>query len=350
MKKFFLIALLISIAFVSCDVTEVSDTSAVGGDWLVPSNEVFDGGPGRDGIPSVDNPKFINQTQATFMNENDLIIGIKVGNEVRGYPHPVLDWHEITNDEIGSEKFAITYCPLTGSAIGWDRVIDGRETTFGVSGLLYNTNLIPYDRLTQSNWSQMRLQSVNGDFIGKFIEPIHVIETSWTTWKSMFPDAKVMSTETGTARDYGDFPYGDYRTNNQRLLFPVNNNDSRLPGKDRVLGLLVGNIATAYNINDFGTLTVTNESLEGTPIVVAGSGNDNFAVAYERKLDSGEILELTPLENEYPVIMTDSEGNKWDVFGVAVEGNRQGTRLKPTISFISYWFAWAAFYPHTGVR
>ncbi|MEM6806653.1 MAG: DUF3179 domain-containing (seleno)protein, partial [Bacteroidota bacterium] len=129
-------------------------------DWLVPQDEVFDGGPGKDGIPSIDEPRFIDADAANFISENDLVVGYADGNEAKAYPHVILDWHEIVNDETNNFPHAIVYCPLTGSATGWERTIDGKKTTFGVSGLLYNTNIIPYDRETDSNWSQMSLKCV----------------------------------------------------------------------------------------------------------------------------------------------------------------------------------------------
>ena len=127
-----------------------------GGVWSIPNEQVLDGGPGKDGIPSVDNPIFYDISQNTVYEEEDLVVGYKRDTAARAYPHVVLDWHEIVNDEINGFPMTITYCPLTGTAIGWDRTIDGNVTTFGVSGLLYNSNLIPYDRRTNSNWSQMQ--------------------------------------------------------------------------------------------------------------------------------------------------------------------------------------------------
>ena len=117
----------------SCDVL---DSSSVSGEWLIPKDQVFDGGPGRDGIPSVDSPQFTNVNNASYLQDNDLVIGIKIGGTIRAYPHPILDWHEIVNDDINGQKTAITYCPLTGSAIAWKRQGLVSNSTFGVSGLL----------------------------------------------------------------------------------------------------------------------------------------------------------------------------------------------------------------------
>ncbi len=323
-------------------------TSTTEGDWLIPQSEVLDGGPGRDGIPAVDEPTFTTPEAAgSYMLDDDLVLGLKIGNEIRAYSHPVLDWHEIINDEVNGLKIAVTYCPLTGTGIGWDRMIDGEETTFGVSGLLYNTNLIPFDRKTASNWSQMELRAVNGPLAGQDVRTYHLVETTWKTWKDMYPDTKIISTNTGFNRSYGVYPYGGYRTQ-ENLLFPIDNDDQRLPRKTRVLGVIVNGSAKAYPITYFKTDTTEIHTVQdvfsGKELIVVGSESLNFAVAFERRLPDGTLLEFQPLENALPAVMQDAEGNTWDTFGEAISGPRAGQKLTPTRSYIGYWFAWGAFF------
>jgi hypothetical protein len=345
-RKFYLSAFLILVSISSCDILDTSDVS---GEWLIPKDEVFDGGPGRDGIPSIDNPQFTNVTNASYLNDNDLVIGLKIDGVIRAYPHPILDWHEIVNDELSGTKIALTYCPLTGSAIAWNRDGLAGGSTFGVSGLLFNSNLIPYDRGSQSNWSQMMVRSVNGNLIGKEIETTQVLETTYKTWREMYPGSKILSTNTGFSRSYGTYPYGGYRTNND-LLFPVNFEDNRLHKKARVLGLIAGEISIAYPISSFGNdVAVVNSDFGGLKHVVIASEGKNFAIAFNRKHDDGTVLEFTAVQNELPIVMTDNEGNKWDIFGEATDGPRKGTKLSLTKSFIAYWFAWAAFYSNTTI-
>jgi len=318
--------------------------------WLIPVEEVFDGGPGKDGIPSIDNPKFKPLHEVNYLLDDDLVVGIKIGDEIRAYPHPILDWHEIVNDEIDGKQFSVTYCPLTGSAITWDRVIEGNRTTFGVSGLLYNSNLIAYDRATDSYWSQMLLQAVHGPRIEKFVDLIPIIETSWTTWKELYPDSKVLSRETGFSRQYGNYPYGDYRES-ERLIFPVSNDDRRLHRKARVIGTLGKGDRRVFEIDKFpDTLHTVNDTFLNVPYVTIGSSGLNIIASYKRKLEDGTVLEFKPVQNRLPVIMEDQEGTKWDVFGSAVEGPRTGTQLEHTNGYIAYWFAWAAFYPNTTIH
>lgn len=324
--------------------------NASSGEWLIPQNEVFDGGPGKDGIPAINNPSYISANSVTYLNDNDLVIAIKIDDEIRVYPHPILDWHEIINDGIGDNKFSITYCPLTGSGIAYNRILNGKETTFGVSGLLYNTNLIPYDRATNSNWSQMKLQSVNGDLIAAFVETLPIIETSWKTIKEYYPDSKVVSTNTGYSRSYGLYPYGDYKTNNNLLLFPVSNNDSRLPRKERVLGVLVNETAKAFRFNNENeNLSLTQSSIEEIDIVILGSRKDNFMAAYQNTLEDGKSVNLKTIENSLPLVMEDQFNNKYDLLGTVIEGTDQGKKLKSVTQFIAYWFAWVAFYPETTI-
>ena len=140
--------------------------SADSGEWLIPKDEVRDGGPGRDGIPALSTPQFITAQEAAFLTGNNLVLGFADGSDVRACLHDILDWHEIINDETANHSIAVIYCPLTGTGIGWNRNVAGTKTTFGVFGLLYNSNIIPCDRSTNSNWSQLLLKSVNGDLIG----------------------------------------------------------------------------------------------------------------------------------------------------------------------------------------
>jgi hypothetical protein len=314
--------------------------------WSIPLSEVFDGGPGKDGIPALTEPDFILADEADYLEDDDLVIGFVQGDEARAYPHRILDWHEIINDQVGEVNIAVTYCPLTGTGIGWNREINGSVTTFGVSGLLYNSNLIPYDRLTDSNWSQILLECVNGAKRGSSVETYPLVETTWLSWKLMYPSTKVVSTETGYSRDYGRYPYGSYRTQDDFLIFPVSNTDDRLSNKERVHGVIYPGSTRVYPLSVFGdNVTVIQEKINSRNIVVTGSESENFVVSYFSDLNGGISLSFSPVQNQYPVIMTDQEGNSWDVFGTAVSGPRTGEQLEHARSFMAYWFSLAAFYP-----
>ena len=314
--------------------------------WSIPLDEVFDGGPGKDGIPALEEPEFISAGAADYLSDDDLVLGFLHGGEARAYPHDILDWHEIINDQVGDVSISITYCPLTGTGIGWNREINGNVTTFGVSGLLYNSNLIPYDRATDSNWSQMRLDCVNGKLKGSEVETFPLIETSWLTWKEMYPTTLVVSENTGHNRDYGGYPYGNYRTSDSYLIFPVANEDDRIPNKERVLGILQSGSIRVYRFSAFAdTVTVISDKLEGRDFVIVGNSEDNFMLAFHNDPGDGSILSFSAVQGQYPVVMTDGEGNMWDVNGMAVAGPRKDSRLGIASSFMGYWFSFAAFYP-----
>ena len=213
------------------DAPPPEDPNEVKTRWDVPGGggEIIRGCLGFDCIPSLQDPQLISLEAATYLNEDDLVLGLVVGNEVRAYPHRILDWHEIINQYLGSNQIAVTYCPLTGSGVAIDvSRTAGDDRGFGVSGFLYNNNLIPYDRVTFSNWSQMYLRCVNGILRGRLMVTVPLIETTWKTWKKMFPNSKVVSNITGFDRPYDIFPYGNYKTD-PFLLFPITRNDARLP-------------------------------------------------------------------------------------------------------------------------
>lgn len=354
--KISLIITAIFILFFTCGqdndptvVTPGGDT-LFSGDWSIDKNKVKSGGPGVDGIPALENPNMITIQEATYLSDNDLVIGYKVGSDIRAYPHKILDWHEIINDEIGGQKVAITYCPLTGTTIAWDRNIDGGTTTFGVSGLLFNSNLIPYDRKTGSAWSQMKMESVNGKVIGTIIDTYPTVETTWKTWKKMYPETIVVSTNTGISRNYASFPYfsngKDYRID-PFLIFPIDIDDDRLPRKERVLGVIVNNKARAYKLADMTSpVTVVQDEFNGESLVIIGSQEKNYIVSYKSQLDDNTKLTFTAIENSEPTVMKDNEGNEWNVFGEAISGDRKGQKLLSTTSYIGYWFAWGTFYPN----
>ena len=346
-QNFNFILLLFITFFISCSTSQESV-------WLVPNDEVLGGGVGKDGIPSVDNPKFETVANTTYLQDEDLVVGFKNGNTVRVYSHRVLDWHEIINDEVEAISIAITYCPLTGTAIGWDREIEGSISTFGVSGKLYNSNLIPYDRKTDSNWSQMRLDCINGKLIGEAVKTHQIIETTYGTIKEMFPNAEVITTETGFNRDYTVYPYinaqgEDYRVDGW-MLFNVDVFDFRLPRKERVLGVINNGEARAYQFElfDENEISVIQDTLGGEDIVIIGSEIKNFIVAFSRTLADGTKLDFSSTMTTEGIVR-DHEDNVWNIFGEAISGPRTGQKLQNVESFIGYWVAWSAFYHDLGI-
>lgn len=313
--------------------------------WLIPQNEVRDGGPGKDGIPAITGPDFIVASEVSYLRDNDLVLGFADGDDIRAYPHSILDWHEIINDNTKNHSLAVIYCPLTGTGMGWNRIIDEKETTFGVSGLLYNSNIIPYDRETDSNWSQLFLKSVNGELKGTAAKTYNLLETSWKTWNEMYPASKVVSAKTGFNRDYGRYPYGSYKTNDN-LIFPVGNKDERLHRKKRVLGVIIDERAKAYRFNESTSENkVTVDTFQNMKLVIISNSSKNFMVAFQRTLNDGTELSFEAVQENLPLVLIDNEGTGWDVFGRGISGPRTGEQLNTVPQMMGYWFSFAAFYP-----
>ncbi len=318
--------------------------------WLVDTDFVLDGGPGKDGIPALDNPTYVAADQANFIQESDLVIGININNQIRAYPHAILNWHEVANVQTGDDYHVLSYCPLTGSAGLWAVPDSFGNKTFGVSGLLFNSNLIMYDRETDSNWPQMFAQSANGSLIGTRPEILPVIETTWATWRSMYPNTTVLSDDTGFSRNYNSYPYGSYLTDSN-LLFAVSETDDRLHPKTRVLGISDSSTNKVYEIANFATnVQVINEDSNSSPYVVIGSSSLNFAIAFDSTTADSTVLTFTALDSALPIVMQDNEGNQWDIFGTAVSGPRMGEQLTMRSDFIAFWFSWVPLYPNPDIH
>jgi len=336
------------------DASHGPDNPEIIAGFSVPPSQIADGGPGVDGIPSIDNPIFTQVFGPQLVFPNDLVVGIKIGDDVRAYPHTILDWHEIVNDRFAidgqQQPVTLSYCPLTGSAMLWKGNMESSDPTFGTSGLLYNSNLILYDRETFSIWSQMLEQGINAAERLTIPDRLQVVETTWSTWQEMYPQTTLMTQDTGFSRPYGLYPYGTFKIDNS-LLFNVNNSgDSRLHRKERVVGINVGSSSKVYPISSFASIITTlNDNVGGMDVVITGSSSQNFGVIFNRQLEDCTVLDFSPVLDQLPVVMTDNEGTQWDVFGVAVSGPRAGTQLQKTNSYIAYWFAWTAFFPNADI-
>lgn len=314
------------------------------GRWLIPTADVVDGGPGRDGIPALDEPLFEAAATIMSLQPTDLVIVVRDGDQVKAYPEDIMDYHEIVNDGPDNDPFVVSYCPLTASALAWKGRAGDVDPTYGVSGLLFNSNLMLFDRESESVWSQMLQLSVTGERIGQRPEVVQVLETTFATLQSLYPEALVMTRDTGHFRFYDDYPYGLYREVSD-LLFPVSRTDNRLHAKERAIGIHADDRAKVYQIAGFGEATQTiNDQFGNQSIVVVGNSSLDLAAIYSRQLADGTILSFDPVQDDLPNVMTDAEGNVWDVFGTAVAGPRTGEQLESVQSYTAMWFAWAAHF------
>ena len=229
------------------------DTSA---EWRIPTAYVGQG-TGFDGIPALDTPPFmtynpmsIDPDDPFYMEDDDLVIVVSQNGETKVYPHKILDWHEVINDEVGGTPITVTYCPLTGTGKVWKRSTADTDAGFGVSGLLYNSNLLVFDRLTESFWHQLEGAAVFGDRMEERLELLPFVETSWGIWRGLEPSPLIMSEETGYNRDYTDYPYGDYKSS-ALVAYPILYADDRLHEKQRVFSVIIEGKARVYQFTDF---------------------------------------------------------------------------------------------------
>jgi hypothetical protein len=272
---------------------------------LIPEDEIHQGGPPRDGIPAISNPNFMTATEADWLKPDDRVIGIEIDGERRAYPIRILNYHEIVNDRIGDTAFAITYCPLCGTGVAFDAEVGGKAREFGVSGLLYNSDVLLYDRQSESLWSQIMSKAVSGPLKGTRLKRIPIQHTSWEAWREG-DDTLVLSLETGYRRDYSRSPYGSY-DDDRELYFPVNARSARYHPKERVIGFELAGRFKAY---PFAELAKVESPLKDN------FGGRDLVVMFDAAARSGEIR--------------DSSG-------------------KPLPSINSFWFAWYAFHPETEV-
>ena len=317
--------------------------------WLVPEAEL-EFGANRDAIRAVDAPVFTSVDEISYLDDEDLLLVMKQEGEVRAYSLNILNWHEIVNDVFGAKNLAVTYCPLTGTGICWNREIDGEVTTFGVSGWLYNSNLIAFDRATESYWSQMRVDCINGAYVGRSLGTYQMMEMSWKALKERLPEAKVLSADTGFDLPYLSYPYYDYRTNDDFFFVPLEFTDDRLPAKEKVLTIIEQGDAKVYPLSHFPTdeISVINDVFNGQPVVVICQPDQGLITAYKSNLE-GAIYEFTAIQGERELVMRDAEGTTWNLFGEGVEGPGTGKQLRALEAINGYWFAWTLFFPRAEI-
>jgi len=208
----------------------------------------------RDCIPSIDAPKFVSANNAEHVDDKDIVVAISIDGDSRAYPTRILDHHEIVNDSIAGEPIAITWCPLCGSAVGVRREVGGNITKFGVSGVLYNSDLVFYDHATESLWDQIEARGIVGPMTGEQLQFVPVFTTHWGRWRKAHPDSLVLSEDTGFEEDYSKDHYVEYR-NSTGLFMPVSNSDDRIHPKTVVYGFNLGDgpVAFAASLLDDGS-------------------------------------------------------------------------------------------------
>jgi len=305
--------------------------AAYGIDELVAASR--SGGPPPDGIPAVENPRFATATDPPgALDEDDPVFGVKIDGETKAYPQSILVYHEIVNDTVGGRPVSVTYCPLTGTAQGFYR----GETTFGVSGQLINSNLVMFDRGTESWWPQILATGITGPGEGRHLEEFQVIWTTWGRWRSTHPETVVLTEETGFARNYGRDPYGGYNPpqgyyTDSSFLFGPLTEDDRLHPKAVVIGMRSEN----------GAVAVRKDMLREERLRAFELGGVNHLAVYDDALDTGYV---------YRVDDTDAPAPSWENGRVGIDGTDHEPAELPyerEIAFDAMWFAWYGYYPMT---
>lgn len=272
----------------------------------IPVAEILDGGPPKDGIPSIDKPQFRKASESS-LPVDARILGVWVNGIAKAYPISIMNYHELVNDSFGGQAVVVTYCPLCGSGLAFDALVKGKPATFGVSGLLYNSDVLLYDRQTESLWSQLMMQAVSGPLAGTELKLLPTQNTSWGSWKQEHPASLVLTENTGFHRDYSRNPYPDYAAARE-VYFPLSHQDDRYHPKETVIGVAVGGKFKAYPFSEL-------EKLKGRELKDQFSGKE-FIIRYDAESKSARIFDNT------------------------------GKELAAATTF---WFAWYAFHPQTAV-
>ena len=273
---------------------------------LIPSEQIHFGGPAKDGIPAIDKPDFVKAGLAAFLRDDDAVLGIVRGGIARAYPIRILNWHEVVNDRFDHETVVVTFCPLCGTGVAFDGRLDGCALRFGVSGLLYNSDVLLYDRQTQSLWSQLLGRAISGPMKGRRLTMLPLTHTTWADWRRNHPATQVLSTKTGQTRPYARDPYAGYESN-EEILFPVAFRSAGYRPKERVLGVRIGERTKAY------------------PFVELGK---SAGVVSDRIGDTALTIRFDPAASRANAYTADGE-------------------QLPAV--VGYWFAWYAFNPQTEV-
>ena len=327
----------------------------------VPVEEITSGGPGKDGIPALTNPRLITLAEGDKeYKDREPVIAFDMNGDARAYPLQVLIWHEIANDEVGGVPVTVTFCPLCNTAIVFDRRLEGRVLEFGVSGNLRHSDMVMYDRQTESWWQQANGEAIVGEYLGKELTMLPAAIISWGEFKKTYPQGRVLTNVTGYDRDYGKNPYTGYDNIDEHPFLFKGTPDKRLAPKERVVTISHNGEDVAYPWPLLQKWRAINDRPGNRPVVVlwqpgvssaldkkdiAGSRDIGAATTFLAEVD-GRRLTFRPEGDDF----LDNETNsRWTLTGRATAGPLAGKQLEPVVSGNFFWFAWAVFKPKTRI-
>jgi Protein of unknown function (DUF3179) len=330
----------------------------------VPLTDFVPAGPPRNGIPAIDQPRFVTPGKAEeFLGASEPVVVLRRGGEARAYPFQILVWHEIVNDRIAGEPIAVTYCPLCNSTVAFSRRLGGRTLEFGTTGVLRNSDLVMYDRQTESWWQQLTGEAVVGELTGARLQSLPSQILSWRQFRASYPGGRVLSRDTGFERDYGSTPYAGYEAGGEPHLFRGRPDDA-LPAMERVVAIPTrGRGAVVYPFSRLSREAPINDRIDGRPVAVffdprVASVLDDPTIGQAERIGASSVFlrsagkkALTFDPGPRPATFVDRQtGSVWSVAGRAVDGALAGRRLRSIPTDDQLWFAVAAFYPGADVR
>ena len=325
--------------------------------------EIIGGGPGKDGIPAIDEPRLESiEAASTWMSDQAPVIALEVDGDARAYPLAILIWHEIVNDTIAGVPVVVTFCPLCNTALVFERTIDGVVHDFGTTGNLRFSDLVMYDRQTETWWQQATGRAIVGALTDTQLTFLPSQIVSLSDFAAAYPLGTVLSRDTGNPRDYGRNPYPGYDRADQEPFLFEGVLDGRVAPKERVVTVELGDEAVAYPYAELRDVGLVNDRVAGEAIVVIwqpgtasaldapliDEGQDAGATGVFRPEADGRMLTFSREAPDAPIIDTET-GSTWDVTGRAIDGRLEGARLEPIPHGDHFWFAWAAFAPSTRI-
>ena len=328
---------------------------------VVNIEEIESGGPPKDGIPSIDRPKFISIKQANqWLNSQEPVIVLTLAGQARAYPIQILIYHEIVNDELADIPVSITFCPLCNASIVFDRRVGGEVLDFGVTGKLRKSDMIMYDRQTESWWQQFTGKGIIGTYAGTELKQIPASIVAYDDFRVAYPAGLVLSDETGYSRPYGKNPYKGYDQIGDYPFLFKGEIDKRLPAMERVLFVRHGTQQRLYPFSLVKKLSVINDELGDLKIAIFGIKGTLSALdaedinksrkivsvtAWSRHLDD-QTLRFEFFDNHIRDIET---GSLWNILGKAIAGPYAGRQLNTVDSGVNFAFAWLAFNPDSDI-
>jgi len=328
----------------------------------VPLNEIISGGPPKDGIPAINSPRFETVAEGDrWLKPREPVALFVQKGDARAYPLQILIWHEIVNDVVGGSPATVTFCPLCNTTITFDRRLEGRVLDFGTTGKLRFSDLVMYDRQTESWWQQATGEAIVGDLTGKRLTFLPSQVVSWETFKQAYPRGKVLSRKTGHIRAYGQNPYAGYDNIDSSPFLYVGPRDTRLRPMERVVTISLNGEDAAYPFSVLEKVRVVHDTVGGVPIVIffaKGTASALDAGDISRGRDIGAAGTFSPLldgrrltfqpAGEAGFVDRETKST-WNILGQATAGPLRGRQLRPIISGNHFWFSWAVFKPKTRI-